>query len=275
MSPRSSRSIFATWSSSFPRRRRSSQRRCIAARLSVSGREGGHISYPTDVNVKNYLLRIGALQLAVGELPEPFTRREAVGFRECERFQDQDHAATVARQLTDVLTERCSLDATARAAVYTCLGELCQNVPDHAMTEFGGIAVAQGFPGRHRFEVAIVDLGVGIRQSLIAHPAYAKIADDTSAIEKALELGTTSKPGSEGKTRHSGYGLTVTQHLLQLNGGRLVVRSGRGEVWVGADPLVEQRRIDFPGTLILLEADTRAPLDVTRVYDDLLGELDD
>lgn len=231
---------------------------------------------PDDENVRNYLLRADVIQAAAGVvIAEPFSRRESVGFRECQLFETEDEATGVARELTQALEERCALDRTARDAIFTCLGELCFNVPHHAATQTGGIAAAQGYPQLQRFEAAIVDLGIGIRRSLAENPQYTNIASDLKAIETALQLGVTSKPGDTGPTRHSGYGLTVTQHLLQRNGGRLVVRSGSGEVHVGAKPLVEERQVDFPGTLVVMEAWTDAPLDVAVVYRELLGDLDE
>lgn len=230
---------------------------------------------PKDENVRNYLFRADVLQTGAGiEIAEPFTRQESHGFRECRLFETEEEATDVARELTNALEERSDLDSTARSAIYTCLGELCFNVPHHAASKTGGVASAQGYPQRNRFETTIVDLGIGIRESLCQNPAFAAIDSDVSAIETALELGVTSKPGDKGPTRHSGYGLSVTQHLLQKNGGRLVIRSGRGEVHVGAEPLVEEKAVDFPGTLVVMEAWTNAPLDVSVVYQELLGDLD-
>ena len=54
--------------------------RCSALGLSQGD---GHIHLPEDTDVKNYLLRINALQLSLGEIHEPFIRRDPVGFREC------------------------------------------------------------------------------------------------------------------------------------------------------------------------------------------------
>ncbi len=231
---------------------------------------------PMDENVRNYLLRADVLQASAGiEIAEPFTRQQAHGFRECRLFETEDEATDVARELTSSLDERSDLEATARTAIYTCLGEICFNVPHHAASEVGGVAAAQGYPQLKRFEATIVDLGIGIRESLRQNPAYASVDSDVAAIEAALELGVTSKPGDKEPTRHSGYGLSVTQHLLQRNGGRLIIRSGRGEVHVGADPVVEESEVDFPGTLVVMEAWTNAPLDVSVVYQELLGDLDD
>ena len=247
-----------------------------AVALDLRQQNESRIVPPKDENVRNYLLRADVLQAGAGiEIDEPFVRQQSHGFRECRLFDTEDEATDVARELTQALEERSKLDSTARNAIYTCLGELCFNVPHHAGSETGGVASAQSYPQLHRFEATIVDLGVGIRESLRQNPSYAALDSDVSAIETALELGVTSKPGDKGPTRHSGYGLSVTQHLLQRNGGRLVIRSGRGEVHVGADPIVAEREVDFPGTLVVMEAWTNTPLDVSVVYQELLGDLDE
>jgi anti-sigma regulatory factor (Ser/Thr protein kinase) len=248
--------------------------RLVAEELRVSGES--KVQPPDDKDVRNYLLRLDVIQAGTGiSLEEPFDRHPTVGFRECQQFSTEGDANRVARELTQALSERCALDDDARLAINTALAELCSNVPHHAATALGGVAAAQGYPQSDRFEAAIVDLGIGIRQSMAENPEYAHIVDDTTAIRAALELGATSKPGDEGPTRHSGYGLAVTQHLLQRNGGRLLVRSGTGAVSVGADQTARTTEVDFPGTLIVLEARTDKPLDVRAVYEDLLGDLDD
>jgi hypothetical protein len=248
--------------------------RVVALDLRVP--EESRFLLPANENVRNYLFRADVLQVGAGiKIVEPFTRQQSRGFRECRRFETEAEATQVARELTNALEERSALDPTARSAIYTCLGELCFNVPHHAASQTGGVASAQGYPQLHRFEATIVDLGIGIRQSLRQNTIYASVASDVEAIETALELGVTSKPGDKGPTRHSGYGLSVTQHLLKRNGGRLVVRSGQGEIHVGAAPKAQESEFDFPGTLVVMEAWTNAPLDVSVVYQELLGDLDD
>jgi anti-sigma regulatory factor (Ser/Thr protein kinase) len=208
-------------------------------------------------------------------MPEDFSRHEPRGLLECRQFSDEGASNLVARELTETLAERCAMDRGARNAVETCLGELCDNVIHHALTQTGGFAAAQGFPNVNRFEAAIADLGIGIPRSLSGNPEFADIEDHAAAIRTAMSLGVTSKPAGSGHPRrHAGYGLAVTSELLRENGGRLVVRSGTGEVRVGSQESSRSTTL-FPGTLIVFEARVDSSLDLRGVYDRLLGAYDE
>jgi hypothetical protein len=140
--------------------------------------------------------------------------------------------------------------------------KVCENVIDHADTQLGGFGAAQGWPKSNReFEVAVVDLGVGIRASLAKNSAYSAIADDKTAIATALLPHVTSTP-----ERNAGNGLFVTQMLLAINGGHLLVRSGRGCVMRGAMNVERDTELVLPGTVVSLRARMDRPLDIATVY---------
>jgi hypothetical protein len=124
----------------------------------------------------------------------------------------------------------------------------------------------QGSLKRKTIEIAIVDLGVGVRRSLAHNPDYAGIATDVGAIRTALEPRVSSTP-----ERNAGIGLYITNLLLHSNGGQLLVRSGRGAILRGAIDVEEELDIDFPGTIVAIRAHTDAPLDMDHVYE-YLGE---
>jgi anti-sigma regulatory factor (Ser/Thr protein kinase) len=150
------------------------------------------------------------------------------------------------RELTAALAERCQTDTVTRGSIWIFLDELAENVLHHAESELGGFAAAQGWPRRRgEMEVAIVDLGQGIKASLTNNPVYADIPDDVTAIQRALEPNVTATPD-----RNSGLGLAVTRLALGGNGGTLVVRSGLGGVYSGARDDAGSRDFDLPGTLV-------------------------
>jgi len=233
---------------------------------------GGLIVEPTSRLTAQYLRRMDFFRglASVGDVPESFERRKPVGFRPCQEFTGEDDYWVVARDLTDALAERCQMDTLAKAAIRVCLDELAENVVQHADSPLGGFAAAQGMPKRHRFEIGIVDLGVGIRRSLSKNPRYADIKDDVIAIETALRPRVTSTP-----ERNSGIGLSVTKLLLRDNGGSLLVRSGTGLVVGGAEDRAESTAVGLTGTLVAVRARTDRPLDLRAVYRRLPVEDDD
>lgn len=107
----------------------------------------------------------------------------------------------------------------------------------------------------------MVDLGIGIRASLIRNQAYRDVDTDVEAIEAALEPRVTSTP-----ERNAGIGLFVTKLLLSANGGEMLVRSGTGAVYRGSEDRAESRATRLPGTVVALRARTDRPLDINAVY---------
>jgi anti-sigma regulatory factor (Ser/Thr protein kinase) len=237
----------------------------VAVRLSAEGllEEGSAVVHPRSRLTSNYLMRMDFLRHLTGDsaLPEPFERRDAVGFRPCRQFQTVDDYPTVARELTDALVERCITERVARNSIRIAMDEVTENVVHHAESQIGGFAAAQGWPHRGAFEIGIVDLGIGIRGSLTKNPAYADLDDDVAAIQTALRPRVSSTP-----ERNAGIGLFVTRLLLASNGGTLAVRSGVGAVYTGVRERTFVREVDFPGTMVALRARTDRPLDINEVY---------
>jgi len=228
----------------------------------------GQILPPLSPPVRIYLQRMNLLRSVPGfaHVDEPFERRKEEGFRGCLSFVDDTDYARVASELTNALAERCATDDVARGAVRVCLDEVTENVVHHANAP-AGFAAAQGWRKNREFEIAIVDLGIGIRASLTANASYAHIATDEAAIAAALRPQVTSTPD-----RNAGIGLFITKHLLKANGGSLFVRSGYGAVYAGSEERVERMDVNMPGTIVALRARTDMPFDLNAVYA-LLGSL--
>lgn len=224
--------------------------------------EGSGFTPPRSPAVSTYLQRMNLLRSlrGFGHIEEQFERHEERGFRGCLQFVDDSDYWKVAAELTDALCERCSADDVARAAVRVCLDEIAENVVHHADAP-AGFAAAQGWRQTSEFEIAIVDLGVGIKASLTKNAKYRHIEDDATAIDTALQPQVTSTP-----ERNSGIGLFITRMVLKANGGSLFVRSGRGAVYAGVEDRTETTDIAMPGTLVALRARTDMPFDLNAAY---------
>lgn len=218
---------------------------------------------PKNQQVRNYLLRMDLLRhLVAGEdVEEPFSRRPSDGFRPCQHFTEEDECPKVARTLTDALGERCELDGVANMSMYFCLSELADNVVHHADTRHGGFAAAQHWKSKGLFEIAMADLGVGVRASLTKNSDYAHISDDMTAVRKAIEPQVTSTP-----ERNSGIGLFVTSMLLAANGGEMLLWSGTASALRGSRNQESARSSALPGTLVVVRVRTDRALDIQAVY---------
>lgn len=205
------------------------------------------------------------------DVEDPVERHESTGLRECRHFVTEDECLGAARDLADALEEKVSTDDMAKNSLYVCLSELAENVFFHANTPYGGFAAAQPFTKSKEIEVAIVDLGVGIAASLRQNPQYADlITDDLTAIKTAIRPTVTATPG-----RNSGYGLAFTRYLLQINHGRLIIRSGTGYLQDGVQPAGGVVDDMLPGTLVALRLRTDRPFDSSQAWDLLTRAIKD
>lgn len=232
---------------------------------------GGSVVLPRSPLTRHYLMRMDfltTLDLATID-DEPFDRHRAVGFRPCRRYRDEESCHSVVRELTEALTESIETDDVARFGIRICLDELAENVIFHADTNLGGFVIAQRLRRRPEFEIAIADLGIGIRRSLQKNPDFADIRDDVTAIARALQPRVSSTP-----ERNGGFGLAVSKLLLAANGGTLVVRSGNGRVQTGAEEHEQHEPVALPGTLVALRARTDRPLNVQEAYRHLKDDFD-
>lgn len=102
-------------------------------------------------------------------------------------------------------TQRSAIDAgfpkVIAAQLVAALGELHSNVYEHSKNAASGIIAFQGRPGQ--FEIAVVDGGIGVLQSLRENPIYASISDAGDALRLALTNGVSR---FEQKKASRGYG---------------------------------------------------------------------
>jgi hypothetical protein len=235
---------------------------------------GSVILAPKAPGMYRYLHRMDFMRLVL-DAPDleddESERHDTAGFRECRRFVHDEECRQVAKALANSARERVVVDELASHSLYTCLTELAENVYYHADAPFGGVAAAQALPSSGEVELAIVDLGIGIYESLTKNPIYHSDAnDDLAAIKLALVPTVTATP-----KRNSGYGLAFTQFLLGFNGGRMLVRSGYGHVQRGAHVVDKIERQHLPGTVIGLRIRTDRPFDFAQAWDQLTSALND
>lgn len=107
--------------------------------------------------------------------------------------------------------------------------ELMRNVVEHSEASQFGIC-AQYWPTKGRVEVAIIDRGIGLRESLRNNP-HLDASDDKRAINYALMPAVSGKAfkgarqKQKGPWANSGFGLYMTSRICR-NGGTFFIASG-------------------------------------------------
>lgn len=138
-----------------------------------------------------------------------------------------------------ILTQRPDLQSQADKLAFT-IAELLSNIHVHSQTREAALAV-QTYSDA--VELAFGDGGIGIAGAL--QPHVDGPLPDADYVRKALEPGVSSRIGG------GGYGLTQLRETVEEEDGRLVIRSGSGQVTVESGS--EDARNDcspLPGTLV-------------------------
>lgn len=109
------------------------------------------------------------------------------------------------------------------------LREIMRNSVEHAEAEAIEIC-AQYWPTKRKVEIAVLDSGIGVKQSLSANP-FLNIKDDRDAVHLALMPAISGKMYKGVKKRandawqNSGFGLYMTNRIAR-NGGSFLLCSG-------------------------------------------------
>lgn len=108
--------------------------------------------------------------------------------------------------------------------------EIMRNVVEHAQVDLFGVC-AQYWPTKGRAEFAIVDRGIGLRESIKENP-HIDASTDKSAINYALMPAVSGKAfkgarrlAKRGPWTNSGFGLYMTSRICR-SGGNFFISSG-------------------------------------------------
>ncbi len=153
-----------------------------------------------------------------------------------------------------VALARAGLVSRDRAA--SVFSELSLNAAEHSWSSRGAFVMAQAYPARHEIEIAVADVGRGIRAAL-GETRYASHAD---AVFAAMQELVTGRRDAGGNPAEGGYGLSIVaeeaDYLAIRSGDALLeshdLRDARGEL-----VLTPQQVVALDGTLVVATVSTQ------------------
>ena len=221
----------------------------IACGVAALAQEGTvDLRLPQDDNVRNYLARMNFQVIAGlpnvradGVLPRVLRQDHSDSLLALQRFDDTFGAEAVANLIYTRLRQQVSGDLLEQ--LHESVGELGNNVEEHAASPAGGFMAAQTYRRNQQEEyliVAVGDAGIGLRASLERrHPR----STDSEAIELAIQKDVT---GTDQVGR--GQGLYYFTDFAR-SFGWASIQSGTARRIVGRREYVENFN-HFQGTLI-------------------------
>ncbi|WP_158281060.1 STAS-like domain-containing protein [Promicromonospora sp. AC04] len=139
-------------------------------------------------------------------------------------YRSEVEAQQLANDLIEFLADNVPCEEGVIDTLNWCLYEVMDNVFQHSQAE-SGFVMMQLHRTQRLCVIGVADTGIGIQKSLVTSASIPRpeLKDAGLAIAKALEQGVTSKV-----RLNQGNGLFGLRRAVELNGGSLSVRSGRG-----------------------------------------------
>jgi anti-anti-sigma regulatory factor len=152
-----------------------------------------------------------------------------------------------------ILSQNLHYEQAAIDGFVVALSEVCQNIPEHS-EDVGYVAIQKYFYGRrlgkNLVKIAVMDLGVGFRNSLA--PKYASQSaawSDLAALRLAIFEGA-SRYDDPGR----GQGLSAVRRFVERWHGKLIIRSGSARLGLtpawDRSPARQSKLTLFPGTQV-------------------------
>ena len=158
-------------------------------------------------------------------------------------------------------------DKIVKKTMTFCLREIIRNIPEHS-NSLNGWYCAQYWPTKDLVELAIIDDGRGILESINSNYNYAseRLTNEESII-KALQPGVSSTfdnsfddeifAGTGNVWKNSGYGLFMVSRICAKTGGSFVLASGDTAVKLSNDSkgkiIYNSNRTSIDGTAIRIQ----------------------
>lgn len=157
--------------------------------------------------------------------------------------------------------------------------EILRNTPEHAQADEMWIC-GQYWPTYQLAEIAIIDEGIGVFQSITRNAAHAKyIHDNRSALKWAIRAGISEsfrpayefKPHDYDVWKNSGFGLYMVSQICQkLNGSFCII--SYGDALLIDNHGVAEKRTSFHGTAIRIRVPTNNISAAQAIIDEIAAQ---
>lgn len=166
-----------------------------------------------------------------------------------------------ARKLATVLVDD---DKNIKKILTYLIREILRNIPEHSGCT-KALVCGQAWDRNHQAEIAILDEGEGIYESLSRNRFYKDdINDNVDALDLALAPGVSvayrpkkKRTSSESQWSNSGYGLYVVKEICKELNGSFLIASGTDYLKVSVSGVTIGKTY-FSGTAIKMTIDTNA-----------------
>lgn len=213
---------------------------------------------------------------------EPHGRAEQGRTVKLHRILQFQSIEPVASEISRLIVSEAEKDRLARESyfdheetrrtIYYVLVELMRNVVQHSRDPKGGVIVAQSMTRGREYDdspaiqIAVADTGIGIYEAL--RSMHTEITSPAMALERSLwpYFSGTFDATKRGSAQNAGLGLFFVSEMAKLSGGRLLLASKGGALFLQGDSTGSLNKCDllsceYPGTLVVFEIPKRGVAD--------------
>ena len=175
-----------------------------------------HVKATSDV--RNYLERMGVLELAgIEGRPRVRARPQGGRFVVMQDVSRPEVIGTAIDAMLEFVLHAYPDEVDLFPSVEWVLGEVLDNVQEHAHDPGCAVAVAQRYEKVHEIELAVVDRGIGLAAAL---------GTDRGGLDAAEAVSLAVRQGVSSKGVGRGNGLAGISQIAALNRGRFTLLSG-------------------------------------------------
>jgi hypothetical protein len=223
--------------------------------------EARDVSFYCQHDSGTYLSRMGLFDyLELDEQVKVNGRSEVGRFVPLRLIKGEDDVMPAVDAVCDLILHQFDNAREFLPALEWAACEIIDNIVIHSETATPGVVCAQYYPKRHRLDVAICDMGRGIKAGLeTAMPLFSH----GHAVTEALKRGVTRDPEVG-----QGNGLAGSLEIAQTNQGTFGLWTGDAFYAStggrkGSFTVMEH---ELPGTGVSLRLDTRRSVDLSETF---------
>lgn len=223
---------------------------------------GRTIEFSGSPDTMSYLSRMDLFKHLGFSYDEKFERMTEVGrFIPVRTINSDDDVMLTVNAICDLVLHQFENAREFIPAFEWAIYEVIDNIILHAETPVPGVVCAQYYPEKNRMDVAVCDMGRGIKTSL---SESFKLKNHEDAILKALQRGVTRN-----SQKGQGNGLAGTFEISKLNTGSFRIWSGDASYKLSPrenEGDFEKLATLLPGTGINLSLNTLKPVPMNKTF---------
>ncbi|MDB4367979.1 STAS-like domain-containing protein [Mariniblastus sp.] len=226
----------------------------------VRKKHGTELVITGDETSRAYLASMDLLDSIASPFSGTFEQQKPAGrFMPITLVDDDKGAKFAVDSICDLVLHQFENPKPFLPALEWCISEITDNILIHSDHTTPGVICAQYYDSKHRLDVAIVDCGRGLMDSL---GETTKIWSHGDAISKAVQRGVTRN-----EDIGMGNGLAGTLEIAAQNGGDCHIWTGDATLRIiaGKDKGFVQHGF-VPGTGVYLSLDTRKPVNLADTF---------